>query len=321
MWAYIHANDVPYNPLHDQNYPSIGCTHCTRPGDAGRGPARRPLGGPGKDRVRPAPRRGEVAPERVTAATARVIAPHGGELVDLLARGERARRSGLARGGRWRASTLSARQAADLELLAIGGFSPLRGFQGSDDWKRVVDEMRLARRAPLEHPGHARERRRGRGRRRAGAARPRRQAARRAGGRGDVRARRRARGRAGVPHEGRQAPRRRRAARRGRALPRRTGAGSWTFPSIPDAFQPLPAAARRSRARRSQSAAGRRGRLPDPQPDPPRARVHHQGGARGRRRPLHPPAGRRDEVGRHPRRRADALLRGADRELLPRRTA
>ena len=31
VWAYIHANDVPYHPLHDQNYPSIGCTHCTRP--------------------------------------------------------------------------------------------------------------------------------------------------------------------------------------------------------------------------------------------------------------------------------------------------
>ena len=30
VWAYIHEHDVPYNPLHDQNYPSIGCTHCTR---------------------------------------------------------------------------------------------------------------------------------------------------------------------------------------------------------------------------------------------------------------------------------------------------
>lgn len=30
VWRYIHAHDVPYNPLHDQNYPSIGCTHCTR---------------------------------------------------------------------------------------------------------------------------------------------------------------------------------------------------------------------------------------------------------------------------------------------------
>ncbi|MBL0385540.1 phosphoadenylyl-sulfate reductase [Tumebacillus sp. ITR2] len=30
VWAYIRANDVPYNKLHDQNYPSIGCIHCTR---------------------------------------------------------------------------------------------------------------------------------------------------------------------------------------------------------------------------------------------------------------------------------------------------
>jgi phosphoadenosine phosphosulfate reductase len=31
VWGYIRAHNVPYNPLHDQNYPSIGCTHCTRP--------------------------------------------------------------------------------------------------------------------------------------------------------------------------------------------------------------------------------------------------------------------------------------------------
>ena len=30
VWEYIHANDVPYNPLHDNNYPSIGCSVCTR---------------------------------------------------------------------------------------------------------------------------------------------------------------------------------------------------------------------------------------------------------------------------------------------------
>lgn len=30
VWAYIRANDVIYNPLHDQNYPSIGCHYCTR---------------------------------------------------------------------------------------------------------------------------------------------------------------------------------------------------------------------------------------------------------------------------------------------------
>jgi len=30
VWDYIRANDVPYNELHDRNYPSIGCWPCTR---------------------------------------------------------------------------------------------------------------------------------------------------------------------------------------------------------------------------------------------------------------------------------------------------
>ena len=30
VWNYIRANDVPYNALHDQGYPSIGCAPCTR---------------------------------------------------------------------------------------------------------------------------------------------------------------------------------------------------------------------------------------------------------------------------------------------------
>jgi phosphoadenosine phosphosulfate reductase len=44
VWRYLLEHNVPYNPLHDQNYPSIGCTHCTRavlPGEnprAGRWP-------------------------------------------------------------------------------------------------------------------------------------------------------------------------------------------------------------------------------------------------------------------------------------------
>lgn len=35
IWAYIRINDVPYNPLHDQGYPSIGCAPCTRRVQAG----------------------------------------------------------------------------------------------------------------------------------------------------------------------------------------------------------------------------------------------------------------------------------------------
>ena len=39
VWDYIRENNVPYNPLHDLNYTSIGCTHCTRairPGEDSR---------------------------------------------------------------------------------------------------------------------------------------------------------------------------------------------------------------------------------------------------------------------------------------------
>ena len=37
-WAYIRANDVPYNALHDQHYPSIGCLPCTRSVTVGEDP-------------------------------------------------------------------------------------------------------------------------------------------------------------------------------------------------------------------------------------------------------------------------------------------
>lgn len=39
VWRYVIKHNVPYNPLHDRNYPSIGCTHCTRavlPGEDAR---------------------------------------------------------------------------------------------------------------------------------------------------------------------------------------------------------------------------------------------------------------------------------------------
>ena len=35
VWAFVMKHDVPYNPLHDQNYPSIGCWPCTRAVQAG----------------------------------------------------------------------------------------------------------------------------------------------------------------------------------------------------------------------------------------------------------------------------------------------
>ncbi len=38
VWAYIKENDIIYNPLHDQNFPSIGCEHCTKPVMPGEDP-------------------------------------------------------------------------------------------------------------------------------------------------------------------------------------------------------------------------------------------------------------------------------------------
>lgn len=34
VWAYLFAHDLPYNPLHDRGYPSVGCWPCTRPAAA-----------------------------------------------------------------------------------------------------------------------------------------------------------------------------------------------------------------------------------------------------------------------------------------------
>lgn len=36
VWDYLRANDVPYNPLHNEGYSSIGCWPCTRPSEPGQ---------------------------------------------------------------------------------------------------------------------------------------------------------------------------------------------------------------------------------------------------------------------------------------------
>lgn len=39
VWGHLYAHDVPYNPLHEQGYPSIGCQPCTAavlPGEGAR---------------------------------------------------------------------------------------------------------------------------------------------------------------------------------------------------------------------------------------------------------------------------------------------
>jgi phosphoadenosine phosphosulfate reductase len=37
LWRYIYQHDLPYNPLHDRGYSSIGCAPCTLPGEGREG--------------------------------------------------------------------------------------------------------------------------------------------------------------------------------------------------------------------------------------------------------------------------------------------
>jgi len=37
VWAYVRERDLPFNPLHERGYASIGCTHCTVPGSGREG--------------------------------------------------------------------------------------------------------------------------------------------------------------------------------------------------------------------------------------------------------------------------------------------
>src|SRR5829696_4605270 len=71
-----------------------------------------------------------------------LIPPNGGSLVDLVVPARRHAEL-FARAAELPSLQLTQRETCDLEMLAIGAFSPLRGFMSEADHKSVVSEMRL----------------------------------------------------------------------------------------------------------------------------------------------------------------------------------
>ncbi len=72
-----------------------------------------------------------------------LISPYGGRLVDLFVP-EEALEAERDRANELPSLRLTERATCDLELLAVGGFSPLDRFMGNEDYQRVLDEMRLS---------------------------------------------------------------------------------------------------------------------------------------------------------------------------------
>ncbi len=75
--------------------------------------------------------------------TKNIISPYGGKLINLIVP-EGERESLLQEANQYPSLQLSDRALHDLELLAVGGFSPLDRFMGEKDYQRVLTEMRLA---------------------------------------------------------------------------------------------------------------------------------------------------------------------------------
>jgi sulfate adenylyltransferase len=79
------------------------------------------------------------------ATEARLIAPHGGTLVDRT--GERPDDLETLE-----TLTLSSRELSDLDMLASGALSPLQGFMGREDYESVLESMRLSSGLPWALP-------------------------------------------------------------------------------------------------------------------------------------------------------------------------
>lgn len=81
----------------------------------------------------------------------KLIPPHGGELINRILPAEVAQEMG-EKARELPSLVLNAREISDVEMIAIGGFSPLEGFMTRKDYLSVINDMRLANGLPWTLP-------------------------------------------------------------------------------------------------------------------------------------------------------------------------
>ena len=79
------------------------------------------------------------------------IAPHGGQLVDLMLTGREAA-AAAEEAEHLPKLEVTPREQSDLEMLAVGALSPLTGFIGREDYDSILDSMHLTNGLPWAIP-------------------------------------------------------------------------------------------------------------------------------------------------------------------------
>lgn len=76
-------------------------------------------------------------------AKSNLISPHGSKELKILLLSGKEKEAELKRAEKLPKLVMSSRETGDLIMLGIGGFTPLEGFMGKDDWKSVCAEMKM----------------------------------------------------------------------------------------------------------------------------------------------------------------------------------
>ena len=77
-------------------------------------------------------------------AKSNLISPHGSDELKILLLEGKEKEAELKRAETLPKIVMSSRETGDLIMLGIGGFTPLEGFMGHDDWKGVCADMKMA---------------------------------------------------------------------------------------------------------------------------------------------------------------------------------